>query len=302
MNKRKRCLAVFVAFWMFLPLLSIVINAAPTLTKPAEYGEYKSTSSVTIEWTCSDPNISHYLISVREFTFVERKEGTPSGGTGTSIITNVNIGNVTSYSVSDSLIHRGNLYKCAVCAVKTDGSRSWSTPRYFYSGIHSGVSSPWSFSIWSGFTTLTKSQIIDSATTWENVVVTSVFDTSSFTTTSTLNDIDNYDSINSVTGKSMGTSDNALMMTYSHNNGYGTPLEVDINVNKSYSWANSATPGKYDVQSAMTHEMGHALGLCDKYETDWSTTWTMYGRLSTNDISKRTLTAKDVLDALMLYQ
>ena len=302
MDKRKKCLALFVAILMFIPLLSTVINAEPTLTKPASYGEYKSTSSVTVKWTCSDTDISHYLISVREFTFDERKAGTASGGTGTSIIFNVNIGNVTSYSIPASLINRKSLYKCAVCAVKIDGSRSWSTPRYFYAGIHSGVSSPWVFSIWNGFATLTKSQIIDSADTWENVVNTSVFDTSSFTTNGTLNVVNSNDSINSITGESKGTSNQALMVTYSRINGYGTPLEVDINVNKSFDWANSAMPDKYDVQSAMTHEMGHALGLCDKYETDWSTSWTMYGFMSKNDISKRTLAARDVLDALTLYE
>lgn len=35
--------------------------------------------------------------------------------------------------------------------------------------------------------------------------------------------------------------------------------ETDINLNSSYPFANSAMPGYYDVQSILTHELGHTL-------------------------------------------
>ena len=36
---------------------------------------------------------------------------------------------------------------------------------------------------------------------------------------------------------------------------------VDIDINTAFTWANSATPGAYDVWTVFIHEAGHAAGL-----------------------------------------
>lgn len=42
-------------------------------------------------------------------------------------------------------------------------------------------------------------------------------------------------------------------------------IESDIILNDSYSWANGAASGKYDVQTIALHELGHTVGLDDQY-------------------------------------
>ncbi len=39
--------------------------------------------------------------------------------------------------------------------------------------------------------------------------------------------------------------------------------EADVDVNTSYPWANNGSSDCYDVQNAITHEIGHLLGLKD---------------------------------------
>lgn len=49
----------------------------------------------------------------------------------------------------------------------------------------------------------------------------------------------------------------------------GKSVESDIVINDAFSWADGAVSGRYDVQSVVTHELGHTYGLDDQYaETD----------------------------------
>lgn len=41
----------------------------------------------------------------------------------------------------------------------------------------------------------------------------------------------------------------------------GTLVNIDTEFNRRYRWALTASPGRYDIESTMVHEMGHALGL-----------------------------------------
>ncbi len=56
----------------------------------------------------------------------------------------------------------------------------------------------------------------------------------------------------------------------------------------------------YDAASMITHEMGHAFGLVDKY-WDFSNDWTMYGYMPTNSIKLRSLETQDELNLNQLY-
>ncbi len=307
---KKHFISVFLCSFILATILSFAANAAPTFNKPVQYGEYPASSTIQIRWTCTDSDVSHYLISIRYFTFDERynsgsgtPDGTTSSSNGTVVLQNVNIGNVKSYTLSVTSNANRRLYKVAVCSVKENGSRSWSTPRYFYISSHNGVPNPpISFKIWTGFTSLTKEQIYYSSLAWYNALGTEYINTYPFSQGTSNNFVNNNDGLNCITKQTISYGDfaNALAVTYRNS---ASPTEVDINLNGVYSssFANSAQVGKYDVQSIVTHEMGHAIGLTDKYESNWSTSWTMYGFSSTNDISQRSLESVDIQAVATLY-
>ncbi len=78
---------------------------------------------------------------------------------------------------------------------------------------------------------------------------------------------------------------------YTHADNYNKNMiyESDININMSYTWANSAQPGKYDFWSAFLHEAGHTVGIADNQGVPDSV---MYYKLNPNT-SKRSLHADD---------
>lgn len=80
-------------------------------------------------------------------------------------------------------------------------------------------------------------------------------------------------------------------------------LEFDMALNSTSAWDtghDEGAPG-YDVQSAVTHEVGHVLGLYDLYLSS-AKELTMHGYLTPRDIGKRTLEAGDVAGLLYLYE
>lgn len=68
--------------------------------------------------------------------------------------------------------------------------------------------------------------------------------------------------------------------------------DIDVYVSSSVKWGNGLG-NFFDIQSTITHEFGHILGLPDVYES-FATTWTMYGEALKNNISKRTLETADI--------
>ena len=67
-------------------------------------------------------------------------------------------------------------------------------------------------------------------------------------------------------------------------------VESDIRINTYYPWANSGKPGYYDIQSVITHELGHALRV---FHSTVSSD-TMYASTPMNSESYRTVTSNDV--------
>ncbi len=82
------------------------------------------------------------------------------------------------------------------------------------------------------------------------------------------------------------------------NPAYKYLLECDIVINTKYSWANSAKPDCLDTYSVFLHEMGHAIGLWDVYD---STTPIMYKFFDTNR-EKRSLSQDDRNGAAFIYR
>ena len=73
--------------------------------------------------------------------------------------------------------------------------------------------------------------------------------------------------------------------------------EADIDINSSYSLSNYGAAGCVDIQSGITHELGHLLGLADSS----STTATMYNTLTLGSISARTLSQDDINGINYIY-
>ncbi len=83
----------------------------------------------------------------------------------------------------------------------------------------------------------------------------------------------------------------------------GAIIEADVVLNPYIQFSSDETPGTFDLQSVLTHEFGHVLGL--KHSPVVSAT--MYGRLSPNrerstkGIEARTLAASDISAARAIY-
>ena len=82
----------------------------------------------------------------------------------------------------------------------------------------------------------------------------------------------------------------------------GAYIEVDVNLNPKFKFANSAQPGSYDAYSVFLHEAGHVVGLGDLYSS-FDKSKIMYGDFSTfTNITRRALTSDDKAGAKHIAQ
>lgn len=79
-----------------------------------------------------------------------------------------------------------------------------------------------------------------------------------------------------------------------------TVVKFTITFNTYYPWSASGASGAMDVQNIATHELGHAYGLSDLYNSR-DLLLTMYGYSDYGDIDKRTLGKGDALGVQKLY-
>lgn len=106
------------------------------------------------------------------------------------------------------------------------------------------------------------------------------------------------DGINAITKSSVGSSNYLMETAYTSTNILFSEVnEFDINVNTSYPWKNNGDADAYDVQNAITHEIGHALGFG---ESD-VTAATMYSKSKPGETNKRTIEADDKAAAAYIY-
>ena len=103
------------------------------------------------------------------------------------------------------------------------------------------------------------------------------------------------------------TSRSALAVTYTwYYTNTGEVADVDTIMNNSYPWswgggsATCAYPNSYDAQNILTHELGHWMGLDDKYTEEFINN-TMYGYGSPREAKKDTLTNGDIAGLLTIY-
>lgn len=105
------------------------------------------------------------------------------------------------------------------------------------------------------------------------------------------------------------TSGSALAVTYTwYYPSTGLVAEVDTIMNQRVSWSwtnqaispNCANSNSYDSQDILTHELGHWLGLTDKYTSAYVNN-TMYGYGSKGEVKKDTLTTGDIAGVNAIY-
>ena len=90
---------------------------------------------------------------------------------------------------------------------------------------------------------------------------------------------------------------NLMASTFVWNNDEGEILAFDIIINNSFKWGTNGEPYTQDLQNALTHEIGHVLGLGHSEED----TATMFGTSYTGEKSKRTLDEDDIQGISYLY-
>ncbi|MFH1427429.1 MAG: matrixin family metalloprotease [Patescibacteria group bacterium] len=80
-------------------------------------------------------------------------------------------------------------------------------------------------------------------------------------------------------------------------------IEYDILFNNYYQWGDATDPGTPDVmdlRNIATHELGHAIGLNDIYDSACSQV-TMYGYSIAGEVEKRTLAQPDINGLQLIY-
>lgn len=106
------------------------------------------------------------------------------------------------------------------------------------------------------FSDLSESQMADAIVHWNGQLTKSFLYKSSVDTTET---VPSKNGEKTVTKNYYGI-DGVTAEHHPYYDSTGTyVVESDIRFNISYSYANSKQTGKYDVQSVMAHELGHAL-------------------------------------------
>lgn len=292
-----RLISIIMFVVVLLPLE--VFATIPRIGRPTQYQEIRPGSNLTLLW--AEPSIGtveKYIVSVRKFRNLEYVVTNSVNNYDDPLIVNNYETTVLSYTIGSNNLEPGSKYRCSICAVMSDGTRKYSKEVYFYVSKRRGIESlPVSFNIYSGFSDQTKSAIYYACQTWNNALDLGyeVVNTYPFSMGISNDYFETYDGVNAITGVSE-PGVRYLMQTTSWKNSDYMLLEADINVNTAKIWANSAQAGKYDVQSSMTHEMGHVVSLVDKYDS-WASEWTMYGEAETNSIDMRSLEEHDIVTA-----
>ena len=88
--------------------------------------------------------------------------------------------------------------------------------------------------------------------------------------------------------------------TYWYNSSTGILTDSDIQFNTNVEWSVSGAANAYDLQSIVTHELGHALSLADLYATG-DAEKTMYAYAFKGESKQRTLDQDDIDGISYLY-
>lgn len=156
-----------------------------------------------------------------------------------------------------------------------------------YSSIWTQGRSSVSYQVQSTFDATTKTQMQAAMNTWNSSLPTGTFFYKSATETSATQPAQNK--INTITKNLYGANGSVGTHVPYINDTNGRIDESDIKINSSLTFANSPKAGAYDIQSVVTHELGHALRVGHSPVKDD----TMYDKGTTGSDDMRTLTTAD---------
>lgn len=296
---RKKLFFVFLFCFAIMGIFVVSASAnpdGPVILSPTQYQEIPAATSLTIRWSAPPSGtVSEYYVRIRELSVGKVISN--------SLIYDCSIynPNITSRVLDTSYIRPGGMYRLSVSALLTNGSIKWSDEYYFFGSYSRGVNinNTISFKIYTGFDYETKEAIYYGARRWSNQLGIEVVNTYAYNLGVSFTEINNNDGINTVIPYT-NTATDALMSTHIRwNNNYHI-VEADIVINKAFPWSNEIQNGKYYIPNVITHEMGHAVGLTDKYNA-LTTEWTMYGYSEPADSKKVTLHSADIATLNSFY-
>lgn len=294
--KKKSWLVLAVLLVMLIgtvPFSAGAASSVPVIKTPKQYQIYNRNDAVNITWSAPSGTVKNYVISVRHLSMFEKKPNR-------LIVNQVSLSASTkSYKLSRLAVDAGSNYRISVCAVLTNGSKKWSTETYFCSSIFrkgTGSHYPYSFKISELLEDETKNAIYYSCRPWNNAnpdsSITEMVNTFPFSVTTPVTALNNSDGVNSVFPREL-TTEHPIMGTWTRiDDNTFEGVETDIMINKHVKWSNGVTSGCFEVQNVMTHEMGHACGLPDIYQS-YAKEWTMYGDSEVCETKKKTLESND---------
>ena len=146
------------------------------------------------------------------------------------------------------------------------------------------------------------------AETWDaEVEDMELFDNTVITDVTANLDTDIYDGVNEIVFGGIEES-SAIAMCVVWGRFVGPPsqreiIEFDIIFDcEDFQWGvvTETNTEVMDVQNIATHELGHALGLADLYDSEW-TEQTMYGLATEGETKKQTLELGDIAGITALY-
>lgn len=144
------------------------------------------------------------------------------------------------------------------------------------------------------------SAVIAAMQTWTDVATSSFVFNYGGATSKTLSDYGSNDGANIIVFGPMGQNGTLAENTFWYYPSSGRLIDSDIQVNTSYPYATDGNASSYDVQSLVTHELGHSLSLADLYSSA-DREKTMYGYGFKGDLSKRSLHQDDMDGITYLY-
>lgn len=300
-------------FWLVLAVLLVMpictvpfsagaASSVPVIKTPKQYQLCHQNEAVTITWSAPSGTVKNYVISVRHLTMGSKSKP------DRLIVNQVSLSASTrSYTLSRLALCDSSNYRISVCAVLSNDSKKWSTETYFCTSIFNKGSAshyPYSFVISKYLEDETKNAIYYACRPWNNAnpdsSITEIVNTFPFSVTTTVTEVNNSDGINTVFPKTL-TTEQPIMETVTYvDAATREATDTDIFINKCVKWSNGVTSGCFEVQNVMTHELGHACGIPDIYES-YAKEWTMYGYSEKCETKKKTLesTDKAMLSAIM---
>jgi len=141
--------------------------------------------------------------------------------------------------------------------------------------------------------------VFNSAETWDAATSKELMNNTFTTDGTAAYGVQNYK--NAIVFGNYSTAGVIAVTSVWYNTRLGKIVEFDMMFDTDWVWGDATVdPTKMDLQNIATHELGHAVGLADAYNSACSAA-TMYGYSDYGDVQKRTLESPDIKGLQTLY-